>query len=69
MPIFIKCILMLWVVTFVGFIFIRIWAANPDHISKIVARKYPTWIATVGCLGILSILSIIPLVVYLLFFR
>lgn len=67
MPIFIKCIFMLWVVTFVGFIFIRIWALN--HVLDIVEKKYPTWAVTVGFLAILSILSIIPLVVYLLFFR
>lgn len=67
MPIFIKCIFMLWVVTFVGFIFIRIWAA--DHVLDVVEHKYPIWAVTVGFLAILSILSIIPLVVYLLFFR
>lgn len=67
MPIFVKCILMLWVVTFVGWIFLRIWGLS--HVWDIANNKYPTWGLAVGILLILSILSIIPLVVYLLFFR
>lgn len=67
MPIFIKCIFVLWVVTFVGWMFAGIWAVN--HVWDIAKGEYPIWTIAVGILFILSVLSVVPLFVYLLFFR
>ena len=67
MPICIKLIVILWVTTFVGWIFLKIWSVN--NVSNIVRGKYPIWVYTVGVLFIASILSVIPLFIWLLFFR
>lgn len=69
MPIWVKCIFMLWVVTFVLIIFLRMWASNDTNARHIVRRDYPKWVLAVGLSAIASIVSIIPLFVWLIFFR
>lgn len=69
MPIWIKLIFMLWVVTFVMVLCIRIWTMDDKNIGRIVRRDYPKWIVAGGLCIVASIVSIIPLFVWLIFFR
>ena len=69
MPIWVKCIFMLWVVTFVLVIYLRMWALNDKNIGRIVRRDFPKWVLATGWSVIASIASIIPLFVWLIFFR
>lgn len=69
MPIWVKLIFMLWAVTCVMCLFIRIWACNDKNIARIVRRDYPGWIIASGLSVVASIASIIPLFVWILFFR
>lgn len=69
MPIWVKGIFMLWVVTFVLIIFVRMWASLDKNVGRIVRRDYPKWLIVAGWSIILSIVSIIPLFVWLIFFR
>lgn len=69
MPIWVKLIFMLWVVTFVLIIFLRMWALNDNNVERIVRRDYPKWVNAVGWSIIASIVSIIPLFAWLIFFR
>lgn len=69
MPIWVKLIFMLWVVTFVLIICLRMWASLDKNIKRIVLRDYPKWVIATGWSIIASILSIIPLFVWLIFWR
>lgn len=65
MPFWIKCIIMFWICTFVGTIFVRIWSYN--EIDRIVRRDYPEWVLCVGFSVVISILSVIPILGWLIF--
>jgi len=69
MPIWIKCIFMLWIVNFVLFIFVRIWAMDVKNLPRIITSDYPKWVVAEGVITILSILSIIPTFVWFIFLR
>ena len=69
MPIWVKLIFMLWVVTFVLSICLRMWASLDKNVGRIVQRDYPKWVLATGVSIIASIVSIIPLFVWLIFFR
>lgn len=69
MPIWVKLIFMLWVVTFVLSICLRMWASDDRNIGRIVRRDYPKWVLATGVSVVASIVSIIPLFVWLIFFR
>lgn len=69
MPIWVKLIFMLWVITFVMLMVFRLWASADESLPRIVRHDYPTWVIATGWLGIASIVSIIPLFAWLLFFR
>lgn len=69
MPILVKCIFMLWVVTFVLIIYLRIWGLDDRNVGRIVRRDYPKWVLVAGWSMVLSIASIIPLFVWFIFFR
>lgn len=69
MPIWVKLIFMLWVVTFVLSICLRMWASLDKNVERIVRRDYPKWIIATGWSVLASIASIIPLFVWLIFFR
>lgn len=69
MPIWVKLIFMLWVVTFVLSICLRLWASLDNNAERIVLRDYPMWVLATGVSIVASIVSIIPLFVWLIFFR
>lgn len=69
MPIWVKLIFMLWVVTFVLIIYLRIWGLDDRNIGRIVRHDYPKWALVAGWSMVLSIASIIPLFVWFIFFR
>jgi len=69
MPIWIKLILMLWVVTFVQMIYLRMWMSLDSNIERIARRDYPMWTVFPGFCLIASTVSIIPLFAWLIFFR
>lgn len=69
MPIWVKLIFMLWVVTFVLIIFLRLWGSLDKNIERIVRRDYPKWVLATGWSVVASIVSIIPLFVWLIFWR
>ena len=69
MPIWVKLIFMLWVVTFVLIICLRMWASLDKNVGRIVRRDYPKWVVATGWSIVASIVSIIPLFVWLIFLR
>lgn len=69
MPIWVKLIFMLWVVTFVLIICLRMWASLDKNVGRIVQRDYPKWVLATGWFIVTSIVSIIPLFVWLIFLR
>lgn len=69
MPIWVKLIFMLWVVTFVLIICLRMWASLDKNVVRIVQRDYPKWVLATGWSVVASIASIIPLFVWLIFLR
>lgn len=69
MPIWVKLIFMLWVVTFVLIICLRMWASLDKNVVRIVQRDYPKWVLATGWSVVASIVSIIPLFVWLIFLR
>lgn len=69
MPIWVKLIFMLWVVTFVQIVLTRVWASDDRNVGRIIRRDYPKWILATGVSMVASIVSIIPLFVWLIFWR
>jgi len=69
MPIWVKCIFLLWAISFVLLFMVKVWANDLRNIPRILKKDYPGWIIVSGALSLLSIMSIIPLVVWFIFFR
>lgn len=71
MPIWIKCILMLWALAIigVGYDFLYVYA-NPDFTSSdLDFSDYPTSLKLVGVIHMLSFYALIPFAVWLIFLR
>lgn len=69
MPLFIKAILMLWVLTIVGIIFLRAWfgSASEEQLYDYFQGKRPMWFLPVGIMIWLSVIAIIPFFAWLIF--
>ena len=69
MPIWVKCIFMLWAITFVLGFAAKVWATNLNNLPRIIKKDYPGWVIAFGASVSLSVLSVLPLAVWLIFFR
>ena len=78
MPIWVKCILMLWVVRYVMTLFVKTHVeADADGIAEKIARAevtkqykdIPVYLLIFGSTVIITRLSIIPLAVWFIFLR
>lgn len=69
MPIWIKAILFVWAITFVGVIYLRFWAMADSNIPRVIRKDYPIWVPAVGVLILLDVFSVIPIFFWLIFLR
>ncbi len=69
MPLFIKAILMLWVLTIVGIIFSRVWfsGASEEQVYDYFKGKRPKWFVLAEIMIWLSVIAIIPFFAWLIF--
>lgn len=78
MPIWVKCILLLWVVRYVMMLFFRTHVkTHPDEVARKIAmleltknyKECPWYIFAYGVTVIICRLSIIPLAIWFIFLR
>ena len=67
MPVWVKIILFLWVITPALDFFVRIWGKS--NVFRCRTSDYPAWVVAVGILNVLDVLFIIPLAFWFLFLR